>query len=333
MLGMATVSGLTMSLGLLAFPDVASAAPEGRHAAPQAAAAKPAQPGRAAQPAANRTSPGKAPKAAAAKGQTRAAAVRNVPAAAAARSNRPGSPHRATGQVRAARVHALNAAAAAQRQPAGEAAPVAPVAPASSHQQAQPKVLLCHVTASETTPFSLIEVAAPAAVNAHLAHGDFAAVGGACPEPIVPPPPGETVTICHRTGVQGTPFALLTLNATDLPAHLAHGDVATVGGVCPGAVVLPQVLTPVVTPVVTPVRTAGVLPAAVSESTPTLIEQQLLAGKVKAVENRGALPVTGIDAGSTVLVGLAMLVVGGCLVRTARLRSARNASTASTATA
>lgn len=326
LVGMATVSGLTMSLGLLGFADGASAAPAARPPAPPGAANAPAKAAQPAKPATGKpATPGRTPNAAAAKGQAKAATVRNVPAAAAARSNRPGSANRATGQARAARVHALNAAAAAQRDVAArEAAAAAPVAAAAEPGGGQPKVLLCHVTSSDTSPYSLIEVATPAAVNAHLGHGDIAAVNGACPTAIVPPAAGATVAICHRTGVEGTPFSLIDVNATDLPAHIAHGDVATVGGVCPGAVVLPASFTQ---PTARPV--AEVRAAAISEATPARVEQQLLSTRVRAAENRGALPATGVEVGSLVVVGLAMLVVGGRLVRSGRLRRA----SASTATA
>lgn len=329
LVGMATVSGLTMSIGLLGFADGASAAPAARPPAPPGAA-NAAAPAKAAPPAkpagAKPATPGRSSNAAAAKGQAKAAAGRNVPAAAAARSNRPGSANRATGQARAARVHALNAAAAAQRDAAAPAAAdaAAPVAAAAEPGGGQTKVLLCHATSSDTNPYSLIEVASPAAVNAHLGHGDIAPVGGTCPVPIVPPAVGATVAICHRTGVEGTPFSLLDVNATDLPAHVAHGDVATVGGVCPGAVVLPTIITQ---------PTAGPVPAvrvaAITEATPARVEQQLLSTRVRAAENTGALPVTGVEVGSLVVVGLAMLVVGGRLVRSGRLRRA----SASTATA
>lgn len=324
LVGMATMGGLTMSLGLLGLADGAAAAPAARPPAPPGAAnaAAPARAARPAKPAA--ATPGRTPNAAAAKGQAQAAAVRNVPAAAAARSNRPGSANRATGQARAARVQALNAAAAAQHDAAArEAAAAAPVAAAAEPGGGQDKVLLCHVTSSDTEPFTLIEVASPAAVNAHLSHGDIAAVNGACPEPVVPPAADATVAICHRTGVEGTPFSLIDVNATDLPGHIAHGDVATVGGVCPGAVVLPASFTQ---PTAGP---AGVRAAAITEATPARVEQQLLSTRVRIAENKGALPVTGVEVGSLVAVGLAMLVVGGRLVRSGRLRR----DSASTATA
>ena len=310
LIGMATVSGLTMSLGLLAAPGMATAAP-GPPPGPQARTPAPPAPGRPA------TAPGPAARAAA--GQARAGAVRATPAAAAARSNRPGSAARATGQVRASQARAQRSTAAQRT-----AAVTTAAAPADAPGNADPgqdKVLLCHVTASDTSPFSLIEVAAPAAVNAHLEHGDVAAVNGVCPGPITPPPPGETVTICHRTGVEGTPFALLPVTGTDLAGHLAHGDVAPVGGVCPGAVVLPEVLTPVV-----PVP--RVVPVSVTQSAPARVEQRLVATEVRAASHGGALPVTGAEVGPLVVAGLAMVVAGGTLARSGRRRRTATASTA-----
>jgi hypothetical protein len=324
-IGMATVGGLTMSLGFLAFPEAAAAAPP---------APPPGRPANLPAPAATRptpaaTAPGRTQSPAPARGQARAAAVRNVPAAAAARSNRPGSANRATGQARAARVQSLNQAAAAEREvaTAAAAAAAAPAATPDDQGGGQGKVILCHATDSETNPYTPIEVATPAAVNAHLGHGDIASVGGDCPVAIVVPPAGESVTICVRTGIEGTPFALATVTAEQLPGHLAQGAVATVGGACPGAVVLPVGFT-------SPVAPAGrVLQASVTEATPARVEQQLLSSRVQVAENRGALPVTGVEVGSMVIVGLAMLVVGGRLVRSGRLRSASTASTASTTTA
>ncbi len=187
-------------------------------------------------------------------------------------------------------------------------------------------MLLCHVTSSGTSPYSVIEVASPAAVNAHLGHGDVATVNGECPGPVVPPAPGGTVTICHRTGTSGAPFELLAVGAVDLAAHLAHGDVGTVGGVCPGAVVLSAMFSQ--NPVVVPVRQlrAEVL----GESFESEVRAQLVSAPVQArtTDRGGSLARTGVESGPLVLIALLLLLVGARLVHSGNRRSAASVTSA-----
>ena len=104
-----------------------------------------------------------------------------------------------------------------------------------SEEDTEGKLLICHKpgTPAEQT----LEVAA-SAVDAHLAHGD---VLGSCDdevelpdEPVVDPgtEPGEDTTakveICHQPGTPAQ--QTLTISASDVADHLAHGDAL---GPCP----------------------------------------------------------------------------------------------------
>jgi LPXTG-motif cell wall-anchored protein len=345
-LGTAGLGGLTI-MGAFAFPDAAAAAPGGKPGAPPGGPAAPAAPAAkakqaaspaAAAPKANGTAATKAN--GQANGQAKASGQANGQAKANPKPGKgnpnPGKGNPGRGNPNPGKgnpaVDAVQAAPAAA--PAAAAVAAAPSVVAARVVQ----VTICHATSSETSPFELITIASPAG-QAHLAHGDIAPVNGVCPGAITPPAPGEPVTICHRTSSDTNPFEVITIPDAALPAHLAHGDVATVGGDCPGQVVLPEVIVPPVTPgpgtqgpgtLVLGARFLGAQRSAeldtvqarsFSEVVPVARAVERVTGKAGG-ERRGTLPATGTEVGALALLGLLLLLAGARLTRNGKVRTA-----------
>src|SRR5439155_8730632 len=98
------------------------------------------------------------------------------------------------------------------------------------------KVTICHRTGSRRHPYVQITVD-ESALPAHRRHGDIIpAPPGGCPavtpgstRTARPIPTGTVqalgVTICHRTGSQRNPYVMMTISASAVPAHAAHGDI------------------------------------------------------------------------------------------------------------
>lgn len=150
--------------------------------------------------------------------------------------------------------------------------------------QAEPRVTICHREPQRQPETITVNANA---VPAHLAHGDTL---GPCPPGGGQPPGnggnGDQVTICHREPQKQD--VTITVDASALPAHLAHGDTL---GPCPGT-------PPGGTPGEDQFLFCHLDPATNTATTLTLTEAQAAAHRAHGhVVLRGACPTAGGGTG------------------------------------
>ncbi|MBI5950430.1 MAG: hypothetical protein HY865_02120 [Chloroflexi bacterium] len=95
--------------------------------------------------------------------------------------------------------------------------------PASPAADSGGKITICHVTGSETNPYSEITVSVNG-LEGHDKHdGDIIPVPeGGCPASLVVSTPQDSSTVCHATGDTAIPYEELTVTSAELSEHLEH---------------------------------------------------------------------------------------------------------------
>ncbi|MFC2015641.1 hypothetical protein ACFLUM_01775 [Chloroflexota bacterium] len=130
--------------------------------------------------------------------------------------HKPGTPAQRTMQVPTSAVdghlaHGDQPGACSDEQPSEPEVP----------KKAAEKVTICHKPGTEAEGTLNVSVAA---LEAHLAHGDYAGpCSGESPEEAqVPGTAAEKITLCHKPGTPAERTMQVPTEA--VPAHLAHGD-------------------------------------------------------------------------------------------------------------
>lgn len=95
--------------------------------------------------------------------------------------------------------------------------------PASLVAASDGKIVICHVTGSETNPYNEISVSVNGLNGQGKHEGDIIPVPeGGCPANLVVSTPQDSSTVCHATGDTAIPYEELSVTSAEMNEHLEH---------------------------------------------------------------------------------------------------------------